>query len=299
MQQLHNGSSTSFPRRLWSVSWKLVLFVGIFLALYIPFILPFLKFPDTEYATIESAFGRTQIEFLAMSTVILAALAMIRYVDRLPLAALGLSLKNSVLNLLGGTVIGAILVLAGVGILAMFGMVEWGDGIGSVDNEFCWSCVALFFNVVNQEVMVHGYAQQIVRASFGSSAAVFVSSCLFVLMHWTLFNLESVLLLTNLLVVGAMLGIAFLWSRSLWLPIGIHFGWNLIQGPLLGLPVTSVDIWTADVVRLTGPDLITGGKLGVEGGIVGSVLVLGAAVWYFRKWRTVHSVDANLEYSFP
>jgi hypothetical protein len=142
---------------------------------------------------------------------ILAALAMIRYVDRLPLAALGLSLKNSVLNLLGGTVIGAILVLAGVGILAMFGMVEWGDGIGSVDNEFCWSCVALFFNVVNQEVMVHGYAQQIVRGEFRlqrGGVCVVVSVCTDATGRCSI--LKSVLLLTNLLVVGAMLGIAFL-----------------------------------------------------------------------------------------
>ena len=165
-------------------------------------------------------------------------------------------------------------------------------------NRF-WICLALFFNVVNQEVLVHGYVQQMVRANFGYAAAIVVSSCMFVLMHWTMFNIDSLLLLTNLFVIGAMLGIVFLLTRSLWLPIGIHFGWNLAQGPILGLPVTSVDIWSSDLVRLNGAEIVTGGDLGVEGGIVGSVLIVAATIWYYRKWQKQLASNRELEYSFP
>lgn len=299
MQQLHDGSSTSFPRRLWSVSWKLVLFVGLFLALYIPFILPFLKFPETEYATIETAFGRMQIEMLAMVTVILAALAMTRYVDRRPLATIGLTRPRAILYLCGGTLLGCLMLFLAIVVLAAFGFVQYGDGFGPLNAEVFWSCIALLFNVVNQEVMIHGYAQQVVRAKFGSSAAVIGSSCLFVLVHWTLFSLDSMLLLSNLFVAGAMLGIVFLASRSLWLPIGIHFGWNLAQGPILGLPVTSVDIWPSDLVNLTGAEIMTGGNFGVEGGIVGSVVLLGTSVWFYRKWRAQLAANRDLENTLP
>ena len=39
-----------------------------------------------------------------------------------------------------------------------------------------------------------------------------------------------------------MLGIAYLRSGALWLPIGIHFGWNALQGPVLGISVTGMDL---------------------------------------------------------
>ena len=276
-----------------------MLFVGLFLALYIPFILPLLKFPETEYETVATPFGRAQIEFLAMLTVILAALAMTRYVDRKPLSSIGFARPHAIKQLCRGTIVGCLLLFAGIAALAIFGMVESGGGVGPLDKSFVWICLALFFNVVNQEVLVHGYVQQMVRANFGYAAAIVVSSCMFVLMHWTMFNIDSLLLLTNLFVIGAMLGIVFLLTRSLWLPIGIHFGWNLAQGPILGLPVTSVDIWSSDLVRLNGAEIVTGGDLGVEGGIVGSVLIVAATIWYYRKWQKQLASNRELEYSFP
>ena len=64
-------------------------------------------------------------------------------------------------------------------------------------------------------------------------------------------------------------------TRNLWLPIGIHFGWNFLQGPILGLTVSgqSVDCgWR--LFRLHGTPLFTGGMFGPEGGLIAGVVTL-------------------------
>ncbi len=157
----------------------------------------------------------------------------------------------------------------------------------------------MLFNTVHQEVLVHGYAQQMVRDKFGSAASVVVSSLLLVALHWTLFQVDSLLLLTNLFAAGVLLGAAFLLSRNLWLPIGIHFGWNYLQGPILGLPVTGVDLWTSDLFFVTGSDFLTGGTFGIEGGIVASIVFVAAASIQWRIWlKRVHR-DPVLDRALP
>lgn len=299
MPDSYHGNSTSFPLRLWMVSWKLVLFVGLFLTLYIPFVLPFILYPETEYETIATARGRSGIEFLAMATVILATVAMTRYVDRKPLSAIGFSDKSAVRNFGVGTVFGIVLLAVLLGVLALLDCVRVGIGRGPFNSDFLWVTLALLFNTIQQEALVHGYVQQMVRARFGSAAGVVVSSVVLVLLHWTLFEAKTLLLLTNLFAAGVLLGIAFLYSRSLWLPIGIHFGWNYIQGPILGLPLTSVDLWNSDLVYVVGSDYVTGGSVGLEGGIVASAVLVAASAWLYRMWMSKLAKQPELEYTFP
>jgi membrane protease YdiL (CAAX protease family) len=68
---------------------------------------------------------------------------------------------------------------------------------------------------------------------------------------------------------GLMYGIAFAGGRNLWLPIGMHFGWNVVQGAILGFPMSG-DIYPSLItLQETGPDLLTGGAYGPEGGLIG------------------------------
>lgn len=233
-----------------------------------------------------------------MTTVVLAALAMTRYADRRPLRTVGLNLRRLPLDLTAGTVGGAALVMIVLGALAVLGNLRGGLGPGPDKNLF-WTTLALLFNTVHQEVLVHGYAQQMVRDKFGSAASVVVSSLLLVGLHWTLFQVESLLLLTNLFAAGVLLGIAFLLSRNLWLPIGIHFGWNYLQGPIFGLPVTGVDLWNSDLFFVTGSDFLTGGTFGIEGGIVASIVFVAVASIQWRIWLKRVSRNPVLDRTLP
>lgn len=68
---------------------------------------------------------------------------------------------------------------------------------------------------------------------------------------------------------GAMYTYAFLIMNRLWLPIGVHLGWNFIQGYLYGLPVSGFEMDSFIQTNLIGADILTGGTYGPEGSITG------------------------------
>ena len=81
-----------------------------------------------------------------------------------------------------------------------------------------------------------------------------------------------------LFVHGLLYAVAYLKTRSLWTPIGLHVAWNLMQGPFAGLQVSGTGVdWSILSTEVHGPDALTGGDFGVEGGLVAitiSVVVL-------------------------
>ncbi|HMQ30492.1 MAG TPA: CPBP family intramembrane metalloprotease [Chloroflexaceae bacterium] len=68
---------------------------------------------------------------------------------------------------------------------------------------------------------------------------------------------------------GLMYGIAFIGGRNLWMPVGMHFGWNFVQGPVLGFPVSGTLKPSLITLQETGSDLLTGGAFGPEAGLIG------------------------------
>ncbi len=72
---------------------------------------------------------------------------------------------------------------------------------------------------------------------------------------------------------GVLLGSAFLWRRSLWFSMGLHFTWNTLEG-LLGIPVSGHAADGLFNVKLHGSALLTGGEFGLEGSIVPVVISL-------------------------
>jgi hypothetical protein len=69
----------------------------------------------------------------------------------------------------------------------------------------------------------------------------------------------------NIGLASLLLGLAFLKTGSLALPIGVHLGWNWAQGPLLGFGVSGAGQrghWTPVFGGL--PQWLTGGDFGLE-----------------------------------
>lgn len=70
---------------------------------------------------------------------------------------------------------------------------------------------------------------------------------------------------------GVIYGTAFVLARNLWLPIGLHFAWNFVQGPVIGFPVSGMAAGGLQQVHDLGPAWLTGGDYGPEAGAVGMV----------------------------
>ena len=85
---------------------------------------------------------------------------------------------------------------------------------------------------------------------------------------------------------GLLLGGAYMLTRRLWLPIGIHAAWNLSQGGIFGIPVSGKPVDGLLAARLTGPPLLTGNGFGLEASPIAiSIGTLCAAVLIIRAVR--------------
>jgi membrane protease YdiL (CAAX protease family) len=82
---------------------------------------------------------------------------------------------------------------------------------------------------------------------------------------------------------GVIYGLAFVMSGRLWLPLGLHFAWNFVQGPILGFPVSGMVLAGLQLLDDRGPAWLTGGAYGPEAGAVGIafrfVVIAGVLFW--------------------
>jgi hypothetical protein len=128
---------------------------------------------------------------------------------------------------------------------------------------------ALFFNTLTQQLLLCGYIFQTIRARSSFTVALLVSAALFSALHAGAF-LGAWLPIVNVFGAGALFCLAYGITGNLWFPIGIHFAWNSLLGPVLGLTVSGTDQlgvgWR--VFQVEGPALFSGGAFGLEGGLV-------------------------------
>ena len=144
-------------------------------------------------------------------------------------------------------------------------------------NGFPFAELAIVFipASLHEELVFRGYPYQVLRA-INRWLAIAGSSLIFAAFHMGNDDVTT-LALINIFLGGAILALAYERHRRLWMPIGLHFTWNLMSGPILGYDVsgfTSAKSLLAVVMR--GPTLLTGGEFGIEGSIVLTLLELVA-----------------------
>jgi len=210
-----------------------------------------------------------------------------RYLDKLPIESLGLKLNRQALfDLLTG--IGITFLQMGLIFWLMLGL-NW-----LTFNGFAWEFdplsvvvknTLLFFVIFtlvgwNEELLSRGYHLQTIASGLNLFWGVMISSAVFGLLHLGNPN-STVVSVVGIFLAGVFFAYAYIRTKQLWLPIGLHLGWNFFEGVVFGFPVSGLDIYPLTRIEVTGPVLWTGGAFGPEAGlIVLPSLVLGALLIY-------------------
>jgi membrane protease YdiL (CAAX protease family) len=233
----------------------------------------------------------------ALSTFAAAGVAnaiVLRIYERGQLADIGLgwtaaSRRNLALGILGG---------AGAGMVVLLGpiLVRVADLEPSKELHFQWPSlllvsIVLLFGSVGEEMLFRGYGFQVLVKAIGPFATVLPMGVLFGLAHSQ--NLHFTwLALFNTVLWGVLLGYAFLLSGDLWLPVGLHFGWNWIL-PLLGANLSGFTMGvTGYVLHWKIGEPWSGGEYGPEGGWLTSLVVV--ALFFFLQKAPIQHQDAFL-----
>jgi len=233
----------------------------------------------------------------ALSTFAAAGVAnaiVLRIYERGQLADVGLgwtpaSRRNLALGILGG---------CGAGIIVLVGPILFraADLEPAPDSHFRWPSlllvsIVLLFGSVGEEMLFRGYGFQVLVKAIGPFATILPMGVLFGLAHSQ--NLHFTwLALLNTVLWGIVLGYAFIVSGDLWLPVGLHFGWNWVL-PLLGANLSGFTMGvTGYVLQWKIGEPWSGGEYGPEGGWLTTVVVV-ALFFYLRKAPIQHQ-DAFL-----
>lgn len=177
-------------------------------------------------------------------------------------------------GLIGGAALGFALFAATMGIL-------YGLGIATFDatpaSPVVKAANMAVLAAIGEEILVRAVLFRLFEEMFGSLVALIVSAAFFGAAH--LANpgatLESGVAVG--LEAGLLLAACYMWTRNLWLAIGLHFGWNFTEGGIFGAAVSGHDFKGLYHSTLKGPELLTGGAFGAEGSIVAIAVCLTAA----------------------
>ncbi len=223
----------------------------------------------------------------ALSTFAAAAVAntmALRIYERGNLASVGLgwsadSWRNLLLGLAGGA--GAAALVLGPALLTGAARwkpdPEWEANPGGIP----FLLVVLLFGAVGEELLFRGYGFQVLLKPMGEFATILPMSVLFGLAHSN--NQSATTLgLVNTTLWGLLFGLAFLRSRDLWLPIGLHYGWNITL-PLFGVNLSGFTMnITGYAIEWQVSDRWSGGAYGPEGGLL-TTMVLAFLFAALRK----------------
>jgi uncharacterized protein len=226
----------------------------------------------------------------ALAGAIFSGWVLTRFLNKKPYSAIGTGFSpNPFPDLVAGLVLGgaAIGCICAVFVVAGHASYVWrGLPAAEVVRVTAYSAVTVLTAAAAEELVFRGYLFQTLAQAVTLLPAGLVVSGLFAAAH--LWNPGVAPLgAMNIGIAGLVFSLAYAKTGRLWLPVGIHAGWNFAQLTLAGYPVSGlVDpermLCTATV---TGPAWWTGGAFGPEGGIAATMALIGCAWLILRTVR--------------
>ena len=215
-------------------------------------------------------------QVITLIAVTLSVLLARRFIDKRPFASLGFKLNlHAALDVFVGIGITFVMMGSIFGISLAFGWLALDGFAWQSDSTFqviAQTFIALVIFILvgwNEELLYRGYILQNLSDGLNRFWGVLISSIVFGLMHLGNPNSDAKwFVASGIFLAGVFLAFGYLRTNQLWLPIGLHIGWNFFEGVVFGFPVSGLDTYRLTQTTIQGPPLWIGAAFGPEAGLV-------------------------------
>lgn len=261
--------------------WWILIFIAVFLASQLAYrpVSKWLQQTGADHSTL----APLPVAFLLGVTWICMRLR------RQPLSAVGLRLDAAWLRqALCGIAFGSVLMFAVTALIYAAGGVAFSLDPARGFAALAYGAWVFAWVALLEELLFRGFVFQRLVDGIGTPAALLLAAALFAIAHWGNPGMQGSTELwasIDTALGGILLGLAYLRTGSLALPIGIHFGWNWIQGSWLGFDVSGLQQagWLLPQL-LDKPQWLSGGAFGPEASVC-AVAVDSIAVLLLWRWK--------------
>lgn len=214
-----------------------------------------------------------------------------RWLEDLPARALGWGFHRGWWrDWLKGSLVGAISLALATLLATIFGGFSFSlnraTASTAIGKTLIISGLIFILAAAAEEAMFRGYPLQTMTRSGLAWLAMIITAVIFSTGHLDNPNVVPGFTFINTALAGVWLAVAYLRTRSLWFPLGVHWSWNWMMGALLGLPVSGIERLTPNPLlraAATGPPWLTGGTYGIEGGAACTLALIVSTIFI---WRT-------------
>lgn len=248
------------------------------------FLLAILLLPVILFARKNSV----EVSITIQAAIIITATFICQFLRKQPLTLVTGRFNINWLKQFGmGLALGTIIMVVPAIFLTFLGYAKWQV------NELSVSTVISGFSfftavAVAEEMLFRGFIFQRLMESLGQWPAQIVISGMFLLTHINnpgMIGMTKTLAALNIFIASVMFGLAFIKTKSLAMPVGIHFMANFMQGTVLGFGVSGVKEQSL-VKAFAGecPVWLNGGEFGLEASVPGLLMViLVTVILYYWK----------------
>jgi len=271
--------STKLPRSVALLNNSFVRIVIATLMLSLSVAIPFILIQHTFDKSVRQVWP----QLLCVGLSIAAYLFYVRKIEKRK--ASELSSKGAVREYCIGMAIGTAILLMVIGVM-------WISGVFHILGVNSWTVLiapfAEFLLVACfEEILFRGIIFRIVEKSLGTSKSLLISAALFPLAHmpnagfsWLAFAVTAA--------AGLMFCAAYMQTRRLWLPIGIHFAWNFMSDAVFSLTTSGNQAKGLLQAQLTGPTWLSGGTYGIEASLLSLLVIATLTIYLLRRASIVN-----------
>ena len=150
------------------------------------------------------------------------------------------------------------------------------------------------------EIILRGIFFRLAEEKLGTTLTLIISGLCFAILHAGSKGASIFSITSTAIQAGILPAAAYVYTRRLWMPVFLHFAWDLAEpGIYGGINPGISEEGTLLSSRISGPEILTGGLTGPGSSIQSIVLCAGVSILFLslairdRKWIAPFWIDKN------